>query len=132
MKNHEINKKREISDAIKQAIREMSDVTKQAIRDMPVHFENERTRDDYIIANADKFVTQYKTNKTDIREEWPNIEDARKAARFAATVSAKTGKSPAGRGIYVIAMMGVYDAVVEQHSGKTLDVEGSINGKDTK
>jgi len=132
MKNHETFKKREISDAIKQAIREMSDVTKQAIKDMPVHFENERARDDYIITNADKFVTQYKTNKTDIREEWPNIEDARKAARFAATVSSKTGKSPTGRGIAVIAMMGVYDAVVEQHSGKTLDVEGSVNGKDTK
>src|SRR5882672_2617146 len=132
MKNHETAKKREISDAVRQAMRKMSDAVRQAIKDMPVHFENERARDDYIITNADRFITQYKTNKTDIKEEWPNIELARKAARFAATVSSKTGKSPTGRGIVVIAMMGVYDAVVEQHSGKTLDVEGSVNGKDTK
>src|SRR6266853_1093718 len=82
--HHEINKKREISDAIKQAIRDMSDITKQAIKDMPVHFENDQERDDYYIAHADKFVTQYKTNKTNISEKWDNIEDASKAARFAA------------------------------------------------
>lgn len=134
MKSHEMNRKREISDAVRQAMREMSETVKQAIRDMPVHFENERARDDYIITNADRFITQYKTNKTNISEEWPDIETARKAARFAATVSAKTGKSPVGRGIAVVAIMGVYDAIVEQHSGKSLevDVEGHTNGKDSE
>ncbi len=130
MKNHETAKSREISEAVKQAIRNMSDATKQAIKDMPVHWDDQE-RANYIITHADRFTTQYKTSKTDVKEEWPNIEDAKKAARFAANVSSRTGRSPTGRGIVVIAWMGPYDAIVEMYSGKNTEVEGAVNGKDT-
>jgi hypothetical protein len=80
---------------------------------MPVHFANERERADYIIAHAELFITRYKTMRNGITEEWPDIETARKAAKFAVIVSGRVGRIPTG--ITIHAVMGDYDAFVETH-----------------
>jgi len=95
---------------------EMSDAVTEAIKQMPVHFTNDTERVEYIKAHADHFVTRYKTQKTNQEEQWPDIDTARKVAKFVtAFVGSKTGgKMP--KGIQVIAVLGDYDAVVEIHS----------------
>jgi hypothetical protein len=90
---------------------EMSSIVKEALRNMPIHWNNERERTDYIIAHAECFITRYKTNKTDLSEEWPNIEVARKAAVFTAAVGARIGKTSPGISIH--AKLDVYEALVE-------------------
>jgi len=97
---------------------------KDAIRNMPVHFANDRDRDDYIITHADRFATLYRTSKTNIKEEWSDIESARKAARFVVNVVDKLKKVPAG--IVIYAMLGEYEAYVEVHHAKSIKIGDAV------
>lgn len=91
----------------------MSDTAKEAIRNMPVHWETDQQQSDYYKANAEYFITQYKTPKTQVDEKWPDLESARKAAKFAVEVSTKVGRLP--RGVSIYAALGGHGALIETH-----------------
>ncbi len=98
---------------------------KEAIRNMPVNWDNDRQRTDYILKHATSFYPSYRTHKTKIGEEFQfkDIEGARKAAKFALAAWKKTGKLRKDKqadvavriGIKIIAVLGDYEAVVEEY-----------------
>jgi hypothetical protein len=100
-----------------------SDAVKEAIRNMPVNWDNDRQRTDYILQHANKFLTSYRTHKTNIGAEFDDIENARRAAKFALAVWKKTGMLRVDRGakvaqkvgIKIVAVLGDYEAVVEEY-----------------
>ncbi len=106
---------------------EMSDAVTEAIKQMPVHFTNDTERVEYIKAHADHFVTRYKTQKTNQEEQWPDIDTARKVAKFVTLVGSKIGGKMA-KGIQIVAVLGNYDAVVEVQGAPKTNGNGTKSG----
>ena len=100
-----------------------SDAVKEAIRSMPVNWDNDRQRTDYILKHATHFHISYITHKSKLEAKFDDIENARKAAKFALALWKKTGKYRPDRmakiamqvGVKVIAVLGDYEAVVEEY-----------------